>query len=395
MRRRESAKLCISLCCLLTVTMLPGVSAGAVDFESTQTLKPLVAGAGAMLDPRATSADLPGGAPPKPAKVTAPGISSDDADETQDESAGAAEPDGESADGEASEKDVSENSTLVMADVNEVMNVRALPDASSERIGVLYKDCGGTILERSNGWTKLKSGDLTGWASDDYLLFGDEAEALAKDVGVYTAKVTADTLRVRKAPDTDSGVYGLIPNGGEYEVVAEDDGSGFICIDYEGKDGYISSEYVELDIKVDTGETWEAIVKREEEEKARKAKLKANQGAVQANTDEVKLLAALVMCESGNQPYEGQLGVAAVVMNRVRSGAYPNTIYGVIYASGQFGPAASGGVAARYVGEAPIFQSCYTAANAAINGETTVGGALHFRRAGSHEGVVIGSHVFW
>ncbi len=396
MRRRISAKLSISLCCLLSAVMFPGVSAGAVDSESTDTLKPLVAGAGAMLDPRATSADLPGGKPARPAKVSAPKTESEVADEETEESAENAESEAESAEaGEDSVKKPEENSTLVMADVNEVMNVRSEPDASSEKIGVLYKDCGGTILERSNGWTKLKSGDLTGWASDDYLLFGDEAEALAKDVGVTMAKVTADTLRVRKSPDTDSGVYGLIPNGEEYEVVSGDDGSGFICIDYKGKDGYISSDYVELDLKVDTGETWEAIVKREEEEKARKAKLKANQGAVEANTDEVKLLAALVMCESGNQPYEGQLGVAAVVMNRVRSGAYPNTIYGVIYASGQFGPAASGGVAARYVGEAPIFQSCYTAANAAINGETTVGGALHFRRAGSHEGVVIGSHVFW
>ncbi|MCR5179015.1 MAG: cell wall hydrolase [Lachnospiraceae bacterium] len=370
--------------------MLAGTGVGAVEFETTTRALPLVAGAGAMLDPRATAADLPGGAPAKPAKK-AP-------DETTPPEDEAAAPDSEEVTEaeEPEEKPVNENSTLVMADVNEVMNVRALPDASSEKVGVLYKDCGGTILERSNGWTKLQSGDLTGWANDDYLLFGDEAEALAKDVGVTLAKVTADALRVRKEADKNSGVYGLVKTGDEFEVISEDDGSGFFCIDYKGKDGYISSDYVTTRVKIDTGETWEAIVKREQEEKERKERLTRNQGAVAANTDEVKLLAALIMCEAGNQPYEGQLGVGAVVMNRVRSGAYPNTIYGVIYASGQFGPAANGSVAARYVGEAPIFQSCYTAANAAINGETSVGGALHFRRAGSHEGsVVIGSHVFW
>ncbi len=55
-----------------------------------------------------------------------------------------------------------------------------------------------------------------------------------------------------------------------------------------------------------------------------------------------KLLAALIYCEAGNQPYEGQVAVGAVVMNRVRSGSYPNTISEVIYQSGQFGPAMTG-----------------------------------------------------
>ena len=56
------------------------------------------------------------------------------------------------------------------------------------------------------------------------------------------------------------------------------------------------------------------------------------------------LLAALIQCEAGEEPYEGQVAVGAVVMNRVRSGAYPNTVKGVIYASGQFTPAGSGQV---------------------------------------------------
>ncbi len=288
-----------------------------------------------------------------------------------------------------------EQSTLVMADVNQTLNVRVEPDASSEKIGVLYKDCGGTILERRDGWTKLQSGDLVGWASDDYLLFGKKAEALAKDVGNLIAEIRTDSLRVRKEPNKDSGVYGLVKTGETYDVLQKDEVSGFICIDYKGKEGYVSSDYVRVDYHIDHGETLEAINKREKEEAEKKAKLVANQGAVAANTDEVKLLAALIQCEAGNQPYEGKLGVAAVVMNRVRSGAYPNSIYSVIYASGQFGPAASGQVASAYVGEIAIGQSCYTAAQAAINGETTVGGACHFRRAGSHDGVVIGNHVFW
>ena len=71
----------------------------------------------------------------------------------------------------------------------------------------------------------------------------------------------------------------------------------------------------------------EEAAKKAEEEKAKRTK---NLGAISASTDEVTLLAALIQAESGNQPYEGQLAVGAVVMNRVRSGGYPNSIQGVI-----------------------------------------------------------------
>ena len=67
-----------------------------------------------------------------------------------------------------------------------------------------------------------------------------------------------------------------------------------------------------------------------------------SQEGVQVSWDEQSLLAALIYCEAGNQPYEGQVAVGAVVMNRVRSGAYPNTIAEVIYQPGQFGPAMTG-----------------------------------------------------
>ena len=68
-----------------------------------------------------------------------------------------------------------EKSDLVMADVQVALNVRAEASEDSEKVGLLYKDCGGTILERRDGWTKLESGDLIGWASDEYLLFDEEA----------------------------------------------------------------------------------------------------------------------------------------------------------------------------------------------------------------------------
>ena len=64
-----------------------------------------------------------------------------------------------------------------MANVRDALNVRSEADETSDKVGMLYKDCGGTILERKDGWTKLQSGNIIGWASDDYLLFGDDALA--------------------------------------------------------------------------------------------------------------------------------------------------------------------------------------------------------------------------
>ena len=72
----------------------------------------------------------------------------------------------------------------------------------------MYADCGGEILERTEGWTKIKSGNLIGWASNDYLLFGEEAIAEALKVGYSIAVVKSDAIRVREEADRQSAVLG-------------------------------------------------------------------------------------------------------------------------------------------------------------------------------------------
>ena len=113
---------------------------------------------------------------------------------------------------------------------------------------------------------------------------------------------------------------------------------------------------------------------------------------VAASGSDLELLAALIYCEAGNQPYEGQVAVGAVVMNRIASGAFPNSIREVIYQSGQFTPAYSGALAsalangsgAGYVG----------AASDALAGSDPTGGALYFNvHQGS--GKKIGAHWFF
>lgn len=279
---------------------------------------------------------------------------------------------------------------LAMANVQNALNIRAEADEKSEKVGYLYKDCGGTILERKDGWTRIKSGNVIGWAKDEYLLFGEEAKAMAEDVGNWIVTLDVSAVRVRKEPSMDAEIYGLLAYDDSVEFIDEVNNN-WISVDYNDEVGYVNTDFVNVKFHIDEGETMEVIKVREQEEAERKRK--ANRGAVSADADEVRLLGALIYCEAGNQPYEGKLGVGAVVMNRVRSGAYPNTIHAVIYASGQFTPAMTGKVARAYEGNVP--EACLQAAQAAINGETTIGDATHFRRAGKHDGYVIGDHVFW
>lgn len=306
-------------------------------------------------------------------------------------------------------KEPEEQEALVMADVQNVLNVRREPDTEAELAGYLYADCGGTVLERKDGWTRLESGELTGWAKDDYLLFGEEAEEAAEDVGRSVARTTTGALRIRKEPSMDAGVYDLLEEGAEYEVVDADQlefsegisiSEDWIAVDYEGKTGFVSSEYVEVKFVIDYGETVEQVAARQEEEKRRAAaEKKAKQQKEIEKTkameaSDVLLLAALIQCEAGSDVYEGQVAVGAVVMNRVKSPVYPNTIRDVIFASGQFTPAGSGKLG-RVLASGNIYASCTQAAQEAMAGVSPVGGATHFRRAGNREGLIVGHHVFW
>lgn len=287
-----------------------------------------------------------------------------------------------------------EKSDLVMADVKAALNVRAEASEDSEKVGLLYKDCGGRILERRDGWTKIESGDLIGWAKDEYLLFNEDAEALANEVGNLIVTIETETLRVRKEPSEESSILGLIAQDDALEVIeiVDDD---WVSVYYENGAAYVSAKYVKVDFRIDAGETMASIKKREEEAAAiRKQEIANANQAVIADADDLRLMAALIQCEAGSEPYEGKLAVGSVVMNRVRSGAYPNTISGVIYASGQFTPAVNGKVAKVY-NNGNISDSCYQAAQEAMSGVSNVGDATHFRVAGNHDGILIGHQVFW
>ena len=107
------------------------------------------------------------------------------------------------------------------------------------------------------------------------------------------------------------------------------------------------------------------------------------------------LLANLIYCEAGSEPYDGMLAVGAVVINRVLSSVYPDTVVGVIYQNKQFSPASSGRLALA-LADGKATAACYQAADEAMKGYSNVGNCVYFRTpVPGLSGINIGGHVFY
>ena len=115
-----------------------------------------------------------------------------------------------------------------------------------------------------------------------------------------------------------------------------------------------------------------------------------------AETSDLVLFAAILECEAGGGGYDGLLAVATVIMNRVESPRYPNTLKGVIYQSGQFSPTWNGSLS-KVLNRGPS-SICYQVARDALNGKrlASVSGCYQFRAASTgHSGTVVGGNVFF
>lgn len=109
------------------------------------------------------------------------------------------------------------------------------------------------------------------------------------------------------------------------------------------------------------------------------------------------LLANLIYCEAGGEPYAGQVAVGAVVINRMLSSLsyYPDTMVGVIYQKRQFSPVGNGRLALALANNKAT-PSCYQAADEAMRGVTNVGHCLYFRTPiPGLTGIQIGGHIFY
>ncbi len=177
-------------------------------------------------------------------------------------------------------------------------------------VGKMYSNTILTIVEEGDTWTKVSSGNVTGYVQNETLLFGSAAVERAESVCANGTK-DAKTLD---------------------EIEAE--------------------------------------------------KQKASNR---------KLMAAIIFCEAGNQSYQGKVAVGSVIMNRISSSRFPNSLQGVVYQRGQFTPAMTGKLG-RVLASGNIPQSCYDAADDAMNGAKPLGNVLFFNTG--HGKIKLGDHYF-
>ncbi|MCR5501915.1 MAG: C40 family peptidase [Lachnospiraceae bacterium] len=175
-------------------------------------------------------------------------------------------------------KEEEEFRNLVIADVHDYVNIRKEPSEDAEKIGKLYDNSVGEFISEQNGWYEIRSGSVTGFVKAEYCVTGDAAIDMAREVGERIAKVDTTTLKVRGEASTDSEVLGLVPDGEELSVVEELDG--WVKVNIEEGDGYVSLDYVKLSTRFVKAES-------KEEEEARLAKERREREAAIAAANKV------------------------------------------------------------------------------------------------------------
>lgn len=310
-----------------------------------------------------------------------------------------------------------------MVNVDEYLNIRAAADENSDVLGKLYAGAGGTVIEKGTEWTKISSGSVEGYVATKYILFDADAETKANEVGTWKVTILEDSIRVRKLPSTEAGVWGLAEKNDEYRCTKITDG--WLEINYDGEIGYVSTDYSSVRLVVSEAvsieEELEQIRKAEEEKAAKEAEAKRKEEEARAeekkiaaaskfvetvqtssynvSEEDVYLLACLVCAEAGYEPYEGKLAVANIVLNRLNGGLYGNTMSDVIYARGQFSVAASGRLA-KVMAAGPNNESI-AAAKEALSGKNNVPEYSNFRSCGGasygnyNNYTIIGNQVFY
>lgn len=160
---------------------------------------------------------------------------------------------------------------VVLPRAEEYVNIRQEDNEESEVVGKLYIGSGATILEEGEEWTKVQSGNVTGYIKNEFTMTGDEAGEYAEANLSKVITIDTETLYVRSEKTTDSTCVAMVPGGNIYEVKEETEDWVKIGVD-DDTEGYVSCDYVNMEFLLDDA------ISREEEE----AKIKAEQDALDA-----------------------------------------------------------------------------------------------------------------
>lgn len=310
-------------------------------------------------------------------------------------------------------------------------------------IGELPENAIAQVVEHDGEWVKITSGNLTGFVKSEALCFDEEAEAIAVNLVKAVATVSCEEAKVFESVETDAKEITAVSKDTKVDLLNMVAGYYNVALS-DGTTGYISKDQLIVNYGLQLGKTnaelkaieeakqQQAAKAAEEARKAEEARQAAAKAQAEANAEyqrliashtisgtattqnapmtvseeEVMILACIVDWESNWESYEGKLAVANVVLNRVRSANYANTIKEVVLAPYQFSGATdnAGHWSARFqqlLNNGTRNPENIRAAREALAGVNNIGSYCSFRqwrnydvRAYGNNFSIIGAHVF-
>lgn len=124
------------------------------------------------------------------------------------------------------------------------LNIRKKGSINAKIVGKMKKGNIATVLKKGSEWSKVRSGNVTGYVKNQYLVFGDEIKNFAKQNVKKVAKVQTETLRVRKKASTDSKIVTLVSEDDKLKVKKQTDDWAKVKVD--GQTGYVSKDYAKV-----------------------------------------------------------------------------------------------------------------------------------------------------
>ena len=154
------------------------------------------------------------------------------------------------------------------------LNIRKKGSINAKIVGKMKKGNIATVLKKGSEWSKVRSGNVTGYVKNQYLVFGDEIENFAKQNVKKVAKVQTETLRVRKKASTNSKIVTLASEDDKLKVKKQTDDWAKVKVD--GQTGYVSKDYAKVTYSFGKAKSMKQI---QAEQEAKEAKKRAEEAA--------------------------------------------------------------------------------------------------------------------
>lgn len=179
---------------------------------------------------------------------------------------------------------VSKYANKAVADIysTTTLNIRKKGSINAKIVGKMKKGNIATVLKKGSEWSKVRSGNVTGYVKNQYLVFGDEIKNFAKQNVKKVAKVQTETLRVRKKASTDSKIVTLVSEDDKLKVKKQTDDWAKVKVD--GQTGYVSKDYAKVTYSFGKAKSMKQIQAEQAAKEAQKQAAQTTIGNESAST---------------------------------------------------------------------------------------------------------------